>query len=218
MRFLMSLLAALALLAGGFMATPAAAQAAKKAEPQAGQQRNYTGCYLGLHAGGSIASTELGIGGPASVDGLASSGPVGGVHGGCDLQVHRFLVGVNATYNFSKVEFDVSPGIFSASIDQSWSVGGRVGMVVAGVLLYVPAGYVQADMEWSAGISAPDLKGWYVGGGFELPLTDIITVGAEYRFNDYRSVSIGGLNLDTDEHSLVARLTVRTPDLFGLAQ
>jgi opacity protein-like surface antigen len=219
----MTIFKALALAAAAFLAAvlfgalPASAQAKAKAPPTA---RNWTSCYGGVHGGGSIATTELGIGG-ASIDSLASRGMVGGIHAGCDWHFigTPLVIGATGSYDWSNVEFAIDPGLLSAKIEKTWSVGGRIGAVVAGTLLYIPGGYAKSDFEWNAGVPAPDLKGWYVGGGWELPLSETVTVGAEYRYTHYDRVTVGGfVNLDTDQHSLVARITVHTPDLFGFAK
>jgi outer membrane immunogenic protein len=195
MRFLKAIvLAAAAFLVAVLLTSPTSAQT----KPT--KARNLTGCYAGVHAGGSIATTELGLGG-LGIDSIASRGAVGGVHAGCDWHFvgTPLVVGAAAAYDWSKVEFTVDPGLFSAKIDKTWSVGGRVGGVVAGTLIYLPVGYIRSDLEFSAGVPTQDLKGWYTGAGFELLVTDNLTVGAEYRFARYERVTLGGfLNLDTD--------------------
>lgn len=99
--------------------------------------------YAGLHAGYSIASTELAFAGLA-LDGVGSKGLVGGVHGGVDVFFagSPWFIGGWAAYDWSHVDAKLSSpfGSASARLGDAWSIGGRLGLASGKVSPYVLLG------------------------------------------------------------------------------
>ncbi|HVZ35829.1 MAG TPA: outer membrane beta-barrel protein [Polyangiaceae bacterium] len=192
--------------------------------PADGPRKIWTGFYAGLHGGYSFASTEVGLNNtPFSVDGLSAQGFSGGVQVGFDYQVPgtHLVPGVFADFTWGSVEFDVNPNLVHAKLGESWTVGGRLGWEMGKVMPYILAGYTETESELSAGTaftSSPTLKGWTFGGGVEWMLVNNVSLAAEYRYTKYDSEDLLGLgivNLDTEQHSVMARLKLRT-GAFGL--
>jgi outer membrane immunogenic protein len=108
----------------------------------------------------------------------------------------------------------------SVELQNTWSVGGRVGYLVApNALLYALGGYTQAKFDGQinlsylgpfpsgpqVSLSIPDeLQGYFVGGGGELKVAEHIALRLEYRYANY-----GG---DTNSAS------VNTPPVVFLTQ
>jgi outer membrane immunogenic protein len=177
----------------------------------------FNGLYIGAHAGGDFG--KIGVEGPIGVDGLAATGGLVGVHVGYDFRVpgSQFVVGAGADYDWSNAKFEVSPGLLSAQMGDSWTVYGRAGVVLnEKIMPYVLAGYTEAKGELAIGPGyggptlSQDLKGWVVGGGVEFYLTPMITMSGEYRFIKYDSIDLGsGFALDTERHIVRAALNFR---------
>lgn len=90
----------------------------------------------------------------------------------------------------------------SVELDNTWSVGGRLGyLVTPGVLIYGLGGYTQARLDGQVSLayadaitgaartlslSLPDeLRGYIVGGGGEYKVTRNIALRLEYRYANY---------------------------------
>jgi outer membrane immunogenic protein len=177
----------------------------------------FNGLYIGAHAGGDFG--KIGVEGPIGIDGLAATGGLVGVHVGYDFRVpgSQFVVGAGADYDWSNAKFEVSPGLLSAQMGDSWTVYGRVGVVLnEKVMPYVLAGYTEGTGKATllGGYGGPtfsqDMKGWVAGGGVEFYLTPMITMSGEYRFTKYDSIDLGsGFSLDTERHIVRAALNFR---------
>lgn len=190
----------------------------------------WTGLYIGAGGGlkalnntvtavpGDAVKDDPGaIGAHVSLDGLGGDGAFFSLGIGGDYQFHdRFLVGAFFDYDFDTLatNVDVSiPGIplqahGKVEIDDSWSVGGRLGFLPSpSALLFLSAGYTRlGSTDISANISGPaeisarasvsSIAGIFYGGGFETLLTDHISLKGEYRYTDFGS---GDITLPTVE-------------------
>lgn len=139
----------------------------------------WTGLYIGAGGGlkalnntvtavpGDAVKDDPGaIGAHVSLDGLGGDGAFFSLGIGGDYQFHdRFLVGAFFDYDFDTLatNVDVSiPGIplqahGKVEIDDSWSVGGRLGFLPSpSALLFLSAGYTRlGSTDISANISGP---------------------------------------------------------------
>jgi outer membrane immunogenic protein len=234
---------------------------------------NWTGVYIGAHGGYGNANHRLDVQSysdavicekdcgegvpdgseiePASavslgtIDGMNSSGLIGGARIGADMAVGRFLFGVFADYNLSdmKTELDIAAGdstlSFGLEKQDEWSVGGRVGLIVAPrTMAYVLAAYTQTEYEVTGLGQIPlndgqslrsgaTFDGVTVGGGIEFALAANVFLGAEYRHTFYGEESIldfhadgqpgGGVRVldELDEDSIMATIKFK---LNGLPQ
>ncbi len=147
---------------------------------------------------------------------------VGTVGAGCDYQVgSRWLIGAFSDYNLMTLMYGGSfqepywGWVGNQKADQgAWAIGGRIGYLVTPKLLtYVNAGYTQtrlgqinllsdtapvAPAACGAGLCfIPALTdgGWFIGGGTEYAIWDIIPVPglfwrSEYRYARYNSADL----------------------------
>ena len=180
----------------------------------------WTGCYGGAAGGYSAALTDTSISGKKGSIGVDSLGAEGGsITGliGCDMQVApRIIMGVWGDWTYDPdTTFSVTatgfPTLLQTSLENRWGVGGRAGyLVVPGALVYVLAGYTQAQTSNITSpakpgfvIAVPDLKGYVIGAGSEFDLGKGFFLQAQYSYANYDKVNIalGGplvLGLDTD--------------------
>ncbi len=126
------------------------------------------------------------------LDGLNSSGIIGGGRIGFDLARGRYLVGVFADYNWSGMETTASiyNSVGSLEKDNEWTIGGRAGYLVAPrTLAYVLAGYTQTEysLHGEALFGTDDglrkkntFDGVSLGGGVEIALGGGVFAGLEY--------------------------------------
>jgi opacity protein-like surface antigen len=193
--------------------------------------------YVGVHGGKSMASTELtDTPGTFSLDGLASNGYVGGVHGGIDLQLPKspVFVGAFAGADWGDTEFRLTAGpgfAFIATLGNSYYVGGRLGIVAHGAKLYGLAAWRQA--EWSSSVNAlavDDPRGWDLGLGVEVPVAKGVILGVEGIHTQYQRAEFlagapptaTGIHGETDQISVLARLSLQfggaAPSIFDDAK
>ena len=137
----------------------------------------------------------------ANIDGLNSHGFIGGGRLGYDFARGRFLAGVFGEYNFSGMETTANiagVGAFGIEKEDEWSIGARVGYIVAPrTLAYVLAAYTQTEYSVT-GLDNPIIAGTFdkrsggatfdgisVGGGIEFALTQNVFFGLEYTHTFY---------------------------------
>lgn len=179
-------------------------------------KHSWTGFSVGVHGGMDLTQTDVGIG-PLGINGLSSDGMAAGVNGGFDwhLPGSPIVLGIGADYTWSNTEFNITPGLLSAKLDNSWAVYGRAGIAMGHVMPYVLAGYTEADVSASALGGAwkgsTTLDGWMGGAGVEMMLSNHLTLGAEYRYTQFEDLSYfnGNLTLDTERHEVRAVLKLK---------
>ncbi|HPG89003.1 MAG TPA: outer membrane beta-barrel protein [Hyphomicrobium sp.] len=192
---------------------------------------DWTQAYIGVGMGADVltADGQVDLAGGDSVRGSA---PVGGdlglsITAGADYQLNSsFVVGAFVTYDWSNIDTtaSITDGFNSASanllkIDQSWTVGGRFGVLATpSTLIYALLGYTWLELDdmsfsafgQSASFALPDANGWTVGGGFEHKLSNNVSLRGEYRYTDFGQetlLDVPGLASITGDGSLhVARL------------
>jgi outer membrane immunogenic protein len=174
---------------------------------------NWSGCYIGLNAGGGWARTEFvntvnttDFGHLLPGEGFAYSydGFVGGGQIGCNYQVNQWVFGVEGTFDGSSIKGDannlaiLNDDIFTTKISSLATVTGRIGYAWNNVLLYAKGGYAGARVQFSvsdtccvdgsspmgAGSQSDWQSGWTIGGGLEYGLTPNWIIGAEYNYID----------------------------------
>lgn len=179
----------------------------------------------------------------ANIDGLNSHGFFGGGRLGYDHARGRLLFGVFADYNFTNMETDASiagVGNFGLEKDDEWTIGGRVGYIVAPrTLAYILAGYTQTEYnvtgldnaliapQFTSTRGGAEFDGVTVGGGVEFAMTSNIFLGVEYQHTFYGEETLidlydansnRGLRVldDLDEDKVMATLKIKlNSGLFG---
>jgi opacity protein-like surface antigen len=175
---------------------------------------NWTGFYIGAHAGTAWGNTDwiadFGITSPRF------AGVMGGGQGGFNYQFGSWVVGIEADGDWTNAKGAQAcpPNFFFTCenhIDTLWMVSGRLGYAIDRSLFYVKGGYAAADVEIRslfnpdgqplftgtfAGInivsptpfpterSKRTMSGFGVGAGFEFGLTQNWSAKAEYMYYD----------------------------------
>ena len=125
----------------------------------------------------------------------------------------------NQTIPATLVESGTAGSVTQFTIGDNWSIGARAGLAASPILLvFATGGYTKAEVGLSTQAvffgqnraTTPDTietvgqtaaiadskwkDGYYLGGGVEAKLTNNISIKAEYRFADYGSYAIGGID------------------------
>jgi outer membrane immunogenic protein len=195
------------------------------------QDNSLTGNLLG--PGGVVVGTVS-----TATTTSGGRGWLGRVGGGCDYQFsQRFVIGGFADFDFSDMKGSNNPnelaivGGFTSPVTANMKerdavyAGARLGyLITPSVLGYVDGGWTEARFEQggsfltlngaATGLNYPNYNtnGWFVGGGYEYNLSDIIPIPGlfwrtEYRFAQYdhrnltEVVSATGVPTGNVEHS-----------------
>jgi outer membrane immunogenic protein len=206
-RFVVALLG-LSAMSGAAIAADMPAKAPARILPPPILVYNWTGCYIGGHAGGGWGRTEwtntantttFGDLSPGNGFTQTKSGFVGGGQIGCNYQINQWVFGIEGTIAGTSIKGDVANGtfgaaddVFSTRIDFIATVVGRIGYAFNNWLPYIKGGYAGADVKFSVNDTvAPNigsgsetnwLSGWTIGGGLEYGITPNWIVGVEYGY------------------------------------
>ncbi len=180
----------------------------------------WTGCYVGGGAGYGMwnqDSSVLVAGVPVTAQTTnGGKGWFGQGQVGCDYQFASpilnvpLVVGAFGDYDGGSLR-GVSdfPGVVGTEVENSaWSVGGRIGALIAPrVLTYFDGGWTQAHFNsvgynlaiagggpTGIGLAAQTYSGWFIGSGFEyaldwLPISGLF-LKTEYRYAQYGSANV----------------------------
>jgi outer membrane immunogenic protein len=169
-------------------------------------QFTWDGAYIGAHTGYGW--------GEGDVEGLGSEDFDGwrlGAFVGYNWQFSSgFVAGIEGDVNYDWNDEDFAPG-FSGETGFSGSVRGRVGYAFDRTLIYAAGGWTAANVEVDTPLGNDDdtLHGWTIGAGVDQAFTDNIFGRLEYRYNDYGSGSLGGVDVDFDQHVIQVGVGVK---------
>lgn len=178
-------------------------------------ETSWTGFYVGVGVGGAGVNHDLKFGRIAELDGLSGNGVFGTVEVGYDRQFGNIVGGIFFNYDFADVSTDISVAgqTASAKLNDTWSVGGRLGYLVnPGTLAYALAAYTEANIDFPFGIKTDSFSGYSVGGGLETKLGGNWFLKGEYRFTRLDTETLASLGRNfriTDDVDLqTARLVL----------
>ena len=224
----MTFLRVSALAAASLLALGAAAQAADLTyEPApvveaAPAVFNWTGFYLGVHAGAAILDGDYSFIG-TDLGGDTSTGFIGGVQAGYNWQFDSLVIGAQTDFAYTSAKIS-DQDILNASAENKleWlgSTTARIGYAVDNFLLYGKGGvaYGQSKIEVSSiNGSIDDSKwhvGWTLGAGAEYAFTQNITGLVEYNYvdlgsEDYFEGALNSVNADLTTHVIKAGLNYK---------
>ena len=168
---------------------------------------NWSGCYIGAHAGAGWSRTEwtntadtTAFGDLLPGEGFSQtkSGFVGGGQIGCNYQVNQFVFGIEGTFAGSSIKgtlnnttFGAGDDVFENKITSIATVTGRIGYAFNNWLPYIKGGYAGANNKFSvsdsvgitgSGSESKWHNGWTIGGGLEYGLTQNWIIGLEYNY------------------------------------
>ncbi len=128
-----------------------------------------------------------------------------GVNAGYDATLENgVVVGVVADISASNAQL-VDPN--NISLPWSASLRGRVGKDFGSYLPYLTAGLAAASYD--AGGNVLPMLGWTAGAGFELAITDSLSLDTQYRFTDFGYADTGIYQDYVSGHHLSAGLNWR---------
>jgi outer membrane immunogenic protein len=168
----------------------------------------WTGLYIGGHLGAAWADVQWAdVSLTAESVNNDSGGFIGGVHIGYNLQLHSFLLGVEASLTGAvltdNARSTVAPATISYGTDTNpiATATGRLGVVFDRWLIYAKGGWAGAQVEVSGRDTALAdsfsfsnwRNGWTVGGGFEYKFQPDFSLGVEYGFIDLGSETMTGV-------------------------
>jgi outer membrane immunogenic protein len=203
----------------GFLTLTSVANAA---DPVVDLPYDWSGFYLGAHAGYSWGDSDnqssIGPAWSTDIEGIA-----GGVHAGYNFQMDSFVFGIEADADLSDIDGHNScpVAVFECDTDVEWfgSVRARAGFAIDNLLVYGTGGVALAEAEFGntlAGVrisESDDSVGFVVGGGAEFAASENISLRAEvlyYNFDDFGFAwsNDGGTTYDSELDFIFARAGV----------
>jgi len=154
---------------------------------------DWSGVYVGGHAGVTAASVDPGYAGQKA---LYENAFTGGIHAGVSTMITpMFVVGLEADLDATTFDETRSYGgqSINGRIDWTGSARGRIGVafgqfpMLASVQPYLTGGIAFARMraQTPGYTDAANHTGYTVGGGVEAAVTPNVVVRAEYLFTEY---------------------------------
>jgi outer membrane immunogenic protein len=200
MKKLLSSVALSAFLAAPAMAADLPARMPVKAPPaMVAAMYNWSGFYIGAHAGYGWADSEWEFVDPVFTTDHRVRGFVGGGHVGFNWQSGNFVFGIEGSVSLTRMDgSSLCPAPFSCEtdVDHFWRAGARAGIAAGPTgnwLFYGTGGFARAKLDTKvvvAGIEFGDSThhhGWFGGAGIEWGITPNFTLGVEAYH-----VSLGG--------------------------
>ncbi len=163
---------------------------------------NWTGCYLGVHAGGGKQSSDF-TSDFSDAGTFGGVGALGGAQAGCNLQWREFVIGVEGEYWASgpRDRDTADDGNFTSELSSRnrWdgAISVRAGVTFDRAFIYGKLGAVWGRFDYAVDGSQPAslvsgsirgdavFTGVLVGAGIEYALTDNWTAKFEYNYLDY---------------------------------
>lgn len=165
---------------------------------------DWTGFYVGAFGGYGWGEADDGL------DSVDTEGAFAGGTVGYNHQMGQFVIGLEADGAWSGIEDD--DGVFETSIDWLSTVRGRVGFALDNFLIYGTGGAAIGEVSYDDGLGIDDSEtqvGWTAGGGVEAALTDNISIKGEYLYVDLGEVEVGGVDVDTNAHTVKGGINYR---------
>ena len=215
----------LLLLSAAFVCAPCTALAASAAT------YNWTGFYVGAHAGYGWGDHHVADDNPTVAYDLEPNGFLGGAQAGFDYQFDNFLIGVVGDISWTEMDTrgPTGGGVEIATVDVKYfaSVRARLGYTMQSLLLYGTGGaawgeFTDANFFLRGTQFGRDFdhgqSGWVIGAGVEYPLGPQWTMGIEYLHYEFDAVEtttafpfwgIGDDHFDTEAETVRMEVTFR---------
>ncbi len=162
---------------------------------------NWSGCYIGGHAGGGWFQNEWAANVPGfqALSDVRSTGWLAGGQLGCDYQTGNLVFGIEGTFSTSDIKGrDLFSNLAAVShTDQIGMATGRLGYAFDRALPYVKGGLAYAHNDRMALVPDPSnqasiqtndrVYGWVVGGGIEVAFLTNWSWKIEYDHLDFGS-------------------------------
>jgi outer membrane immunogenic protein len=227
LRYSKTILTSFAVSLGASVASHAAdIPVVRKAAPVAVMAHNWTGFYVGAHAGyGWGRSTWTDVAGLVVDDNTRHNirGGLAGVQLGYNLQHGMWVFGIEGDWSWTGISgSSLFDNVDPVETKVRWlaTLAGRIGIAHGAWLPYVRGGVVWANERFSISLplapGAPTTvttdtrTGWTVGGGLEYAFTRNWSARAEYNYVNLGTAraasAFAGFPLDIKHHLHVAKL------------
>ena len=200
---------------------------------------NWSGFYIGGHAGWAWANSDwtfqnTNFFGPVGRQaGFRTDGGLAGAQVGFNYQTGNFLVGIEGTWSYSRLDRTIVSPVFALTdqwrteIKSLYTVAARLGAIWDRSLWYVKGGWAGGCVNLSATSTfggatlwnpGCDRSGWVIGAGIEYMLAPNWIFGLEYNYIDLgsktytanntgASTSLTSINDSTKLQTVIARLS-----------
>ncbi len=188
--------AALLLAAGSASAADLVAETPPAPVEQAPPVFTWNGFYLGLQGGGAWGNGDFSGVGSGGLDGGLITG-----FAGYNWQLdNNIVLGLEGDVSHNWNEETIGGNQYK--FDTTGSVRARVGYALDHALIYGAAGWTGArgHVDTAAGNDSATFSGWTVGAGLDYAFTDNVFGRVEYRYNDYGSKDLLGVNSDFNQN------------------
>ncbi|HVZ54907.1 MAG TPA: outer membrane protein [Pseudolabrys sp.] len=185
---------------------------------------SWTGCRLGLNAGGVWGTSNINIPLYPSNFNVNPSSFIGGGQMGCDYQWQQVVIGLEGDFDGMSLSGNGLTGGAAAErfgVKWNWeaSIRGRLGWTPIGSpwLFYATGGATWANLSnanFTPGLTVTNGQsgtpaGWTVGGGVEYQFTPNWIFGVEYRYSQYqtnRYVFVGPVDVNLKTNTVMAKV------------
>lgn len=178
-------------------------------QPTAAPAFTWTGPYFGIDGGAGWLNGDFSAGGVSASEDF-NGGLFGGFVGYNWQLDNSIVLGVegNVEYNWNDKD------VLGANVGTDWSgaVRARVGYAFDNALLYGAAGWTATRGfidEPGFDKETKTFNGYTVGAGVDYAFTNNVFGRVEYRYNDYGSKDVLGLDVDLDQHVVKVGLGVK---------
>ena len=165
---------------------------------------SWEGAYIGAHTGYGFGEADVDGFGTGDFDGWRL-----GAFVGYNWQLSSgFVAGLEGDVNYDWNDEDFAGT--SGETGFSGSVRGRVGYAFDRTLVYAAGGWTATNVEAGGPVDDDDtLHGWTLGAGVDQAFTDNVFGRLEYRYNDFSDGSLGGTDVDFDQHVIQVGVGVK---------
>lgn len=169
------------------------------------QTFTWTGPYIGVNGGYAWTNAEFSAGGLLGDDDF--NGGLVGVRAGYNWQMNNNFVGgieVDVDHVWNENTYLVGVDPIDVGTDWQGSARLRIGYAIDRTLVFATGGiaFANAYIESAVLDESKTFTGWTVGGGVEHAFTDNWVGSLEYRYADFGSETIGGTDVDLDQHTV----------------
>jgi outer membrane immunogenic protein len=202
-------------------------------QPASVARYNWTGCYIGLNAGGLSGHIDQSVTVPAPVNRVFSDSGrdgsfTGGGQAGCNWQAvpQYWVLGIEADINSAHVKrsqnfafaFGGEDTVGSQETKLRWfgTVRGRLGATLNATLLYVTGGLAFGDVHSQVNAVTSDpggVTGTYFGSYSQIRTGWVVGAGVEHKFSDRWSGKLEYLHFDLGSFQYNVNLVSGAPDL-----
>ena len=210
-QFLVPSIVLSAFVASSAMAADLPIRKGSAAPPPEAAFLDWSGIYVGGHIGYGYAEADIaGLGNQLLR--LDSEGFLGGVQGGWNYQMGRFVLGAELDFSFADINSNNSnnaTGNVSSSTPWIATATTRLGYTWDRFLVYgkVGAAFAQFDYNINNVAASETRVGYALGAGLEWLIAGNWSAKAEYNYLDFgsSSVNFNGANLDIDQRISVIK-------------